>query len=946
MTGRLPPQPGEIIDRTKSLSFTFNGKPHSGHPGDTIASALLAERVTVLSRSFKYHRPRGVMTASYLDPGATVQVGEEPNVRGGHRRLEAGMAVSSQNGWPGLSFDLLAANDLLARFLTAGFYYKTFIKPQRLWPWYNSILSRFAAGGRVVADAPHRYFDKRFSHPDVLVVGGGMAGMATAVAAADAGASVLLIEEEYDLGGAGRYEPTSHAQVAELRNAVTARPAIEVLTNAVATGRYDENWVAIVQRGLPGVEERLIKARAKTLVVAAGLIERPYVFEGNDLPGVMLSTGVRRLINLWAVRPGRRAVVMTANGSGDAAAADLERVGVSLAAVADARQGTVLTRVGGTKKRVYWAELSNGSRHDCDLVVVAAGWTAPTSLLNMSGDRPVYDHTSARFFSASLPPNVMVTGSLAGDGSTAQLIAHGSATGKEAARRAMAVGRRWKATRPWAAPTDGEEPQAAAIVVPDLRRDPHPELYRSTTHGIVDFSEDVSSKDVVAAFNEGYDSAELVKRYTTATMGPTQGKLEAVNTVAVLAEARQERIEAVGTTVWRPPYAPISLGALGGRNWEPVRYSPMQPWHESHGAVPLVAGQWIRPDHYGDPQAEVRNVRAWVGVIDVTPLGKLDLRGPDVAKLLNLLYVNKWSKLDVGGVRYGVMCAEDGVVLDDGVTGRLSDDHYLMTTTSSGAATVWEWAENWLQTEHPEWKIHITPVTTGYASMNVAGPNARRLLERLVADIDLSPEAFPYMNVRQGRVAGVEAIMWRIGFTGELSFEIHVPAGYGLFVWEAMFDAGGDLEIRPFGVEAQRIMRLEKGHFIVGQDTDGLMQGYSAGLDGLIKLDKEDFAGKPELVWQQKAEVVHLVGLQPVDPNVVPAEASQIVEGDGQIVGRITSARFSPTLHRSICLGVVAPHLRAPGTRVVVQLPDRQLVEAIVMEHHAHFDVEGVRLRG
>jgi len=944
VTGRLPPQPGEIIDRTKSLSFTFDGKPHTGHPGDTIASALLADRVTVLSRSFKYHRPRGVMTASYLDPGTTVQVGDEPNVRGAHRRLEAGMTVSSQNCWPGLSFDLLAANDLLARFLTAGFYYKTFIRPQRLWPWYDSILSRFAAGGRVVADAQHGYFDKRYAHPDVLVVGGGMAGMAAAVAAADAGASVLLVEEEYDLGGAGRHEPASYAQVADLRSAVASRPAIEVMTNSVATGRYDENWVAIVQRGLPAVQERLVKARAKTLVVAAGLIERPYIFEGNDLPGVMLSIGVRRLINLWAVRPGARAVVMTANTSGDAAAADLERVGVSLAAVADARQGTVLTSVGGTKKRVYWAELSNGNRYECDLVVVAAGWTAPTSLLNMAGDRPVYDSKAARFFSSSLPSNVMVTGGLAGDGSTAQLIEHGSATGKEAARRAIAVKRSWQASRPWAAPANGEEPTAAAIVVPELRRDPHPELYRSTTHGIVDLSEDVSSKDILAAFEEGYDSAELVKRYTTATMGPTQGKLETVNTVAVLAEARQESI--VGTTVWRPPYAPITLGALGGRTWEPVRYSPMQPWHESHGAVPLVAGQWIRPDHYGNAQAEVRNVRANVGVIDVTPLGKLDLRGRDVAKLLNLLYVNRWSKLEVGGVRYGVMCAEDGVVLDDGVTGRLGEDHYLMTTTSSGAATVWEWMENWLQTEHPEWKVHVTPVTTTYASMNAAGPNARRLLERLVTGIDLSPEAFPYMNARQGRVAGVDCFMWRIGFTGELSFEIHVPAGYGLFVWEALFEAGVDLGIEPFGVEAQRIMRLEKGHFIVGQDTDGLMQGYSAGLDWLIKLDKDDFAGKPELAWQQRAEFVHLVGLQPVDPTLVPAEASQIVENGSQIVGRITSSRFSPTLNRSICLGVVAPHLRTPGTRVTVQLPDRRRIEATVMEHHAHFDVEGVRLRG
>ena len=944
MTGRLRPQPGEIIDREEFVRFTFDGRQHHGHPGDTIASALLADGVRVMSRSYKYHRPRGVMTGTYLDPGATVQVGDEPNVRGAHRMLEAGMDVSSQNRWPSLGFDVFAANDVVARFLTAGFYYKTFIRPQRLWPWYDSVLTRFAAGGRVSPHTPHGLFDKRFVHPDVVVAGGGPAGMAAAIAAADAGASVLLVEEEYELGGSLRIEPSLLGLLGELRRRIASRSGIEVLTNSVVAGRYDENWVSIVQRGLEGIHERLIKARAKTLVVTSGLIERPYVFEGNDLPGVMLSTGVRRFINLWAVKPGTWAMVMTANGSGDAAITDLERAGVLVRHVADARRGEAIARVGGGKKGVRWAELTNGQRIDCDLVVTATGWTAPTSLLNMAGDRPVYDPAAARFFSSQLPANVMVAGSMAGDGSTEQTIEHAAATGQEAARRAQLVGRSWQMSQAWAAPVEDAE-QMSPVEIPALPRQPHLELYRSSTHGMVDFNEDVSSKDIFAASEEGYDSVELVKRYTTVTMGPNQGKLETVNAVAVLGEARGETIDQVGTTVWRPPYAPVTLGALAGRSWDPVRRSPMQSWHEAHGAVPLVAGQWIRPDHYGDPSAEVVNVRKGVGVIDVTPLGKLDLRGPDVPKLLNLVYVNKWSKLSIGGVRYGVMCAEDGVVMDDGVTGRLGEDHYLMTTTSSGAATVWEWIENWLQTEHPEWQVHVTPVTGGYASMNVAGPSSRILLQRLVTGIDLSPSAFPYMNVRKGSVAGVECFMWRIGFTGELSYEIHVPASYGLHVWEALFEAGADLEIGAFGIEAQRIMRLEKGHFIVGQDTDGLMQGYSAGLDWLIKLDKEDFAGKTELAWQMQHESVHLVALQPVDPLIVPPEASQIVENGNHIAGRITSSRFSPTLKRSICLGVVAPHLSAPGTTVTVQLPNRTRIRALVMPHHAHFDPDGVRLR-
>ena len=446
-----------------------------------------------------------------------------------------------------------------------------------------------------------------------------------------------------------------------------------------------------------------------------------------------------------------------------------------------------------------------------------------------------------------------MTGGIAGDGSVEELTGHAAAVGAEAARRAARIAAariaatptRRPATpaaagpatmAPGAATTAAPGPatdagtEASVRHIPELPVDAHPELFAGRTNGFVDFSEDVSAKDLRAAVAEGFRGAELAKRFTTATMGPLQGKLETVNTVAVVAAATGATIAETGTTTWRPPYVPVTLGALAGRAFEPVRYSPMQPWHEAHGAVPLVAGAWIRPDRYGDAAAEAANVREHVGIIDVTPIGKLDLRGPDVPALLNLLYVNKWSKLEIGRVRYGVMCAEDGVVLDDGVTGRLGDEHYLMSTTSSGAATIWEWAENWLQTEHPDWRVHVTPVTTAYASMNVAGPQARRLIERVTKDVDLSNEAFPYMHVRTGQIAGVDdCVLWRIGFTGELSYELHVPAGYGLHVWETLLDQGADLGIQAFGVEAQRILRLEKGHFIVGQDTDGLTRGVQRG---------------------------------------------------------------------------------------------------------------------
>ncbi len=943
LAARLDPQPGEEIDRQSSLAFTWDGRSYTGFDGDTIASALTAAGVSVYSRSFKYHRPRGLLTATFHDPGCTVQVDDEPNVRGAHRRLEAGMVVQPQNAWPSLDHDVKAANQLVGRFLGAGFYYKTFIRPQRLWPAYQKVLSRFASGGRVTTARTADRFDKRYVHVDVCVAGGGPAGMAAAVAAAGAGARVLLVEEEYRLGGHLRYGgPDELAALDELRRSVAGLGNLDVITNGVVAGRYDDNWLAVVERqptsgsdGSP-VFERLLKVRARVLVVAPGLIERPYVFAGNDEPGVLLSTAVRRLVNLWAVRPGERAVVLTANAEGDAAVEDLRRAGVDVVRVVDARAGgDVVQAEGGGRgadRRVRRVTLGTGERIDCDLVVTAAGWTAPTTLLNLAGDRPVFSTVANRFLPGGLAqPTVLAAGGLAGDGPLDALVEHGRATGREAANRA------------------GGGP---ALVVPDLPVATHPPLFRSRTHGMVDFSEDVSSKDLLAAAAEGFDSVELAKRFTTATMGPAQGKLETVNLVAVLAEANGATIEATGTTVWRPPYVPITLGALAGRGHEPVRYSPMQSWHEAHGARPLVAGDWIRPDHYGDAESEVRNVRANVGIIDVTPLGKLDLRGPDVAQLLNLLYVNQWSKLAVGGVRYGVMCAEDGVILDDGVTGRLGDEHYVMSTTSSGAGTVWEWVQNWLQTEHPEWRIHVTPVTTAFASMNVAGPASRELLRRLVTGIDLGPESFPYMQVREGSVAGVDGcFMWRIGFTGELSYELHVPAAYGLHVWEACLEAGADLGIRPFGVEAQRVMRLEKGHFIVSQDTDGLTQAFAVGLGPLIKLQKQDFAGRPELVWQhQRDDHQRLVGLQPVDPACVPPEACQIIERDtgGQIriVGRVTSSRMSPTLNRSICLGFVAQHLCQPGSLVTVRLPDGADVEVRVMEHHAHVDPEGVRLRG
>ncbi len=947
MSHRLPAGSGEVIDRSKSIRFSWNGKKLKGFQGDTIASALMANGEHIMGRSMKYKRPRGVLTADFWDPNTTVQVGDEPNVRAGHRKLAEGMNVSAQNVWPSLKFDVGAANGLVGRYLTAGFYYKTFMKPAFLWPKYEAVLAKFAPGGKVDLGTPHGYYDKRYMHPDVVVAGGGPAGLSAATAAANAGASVILLDHENAAGGHLLWgSDEDRAAAADLITAAEAA-GVEILENTTVTGRYEDNWISIVQRSHDISMERLIKARAKVLVVAAGTIERPYVFAGNDIPGVMTSGAVRRLINMYGVKPGTKAVVLTANESGDGAADDLRRAGVDVTVV-DAREGKTIASASGSKTRVRKVELSDGTSIECDLVVTAVGWTAPTSLLNMAGDRPIYDPAAARFFPGTPPDNVIATGGISGDGTRDELIAHGAATGELAAARAAATRHRIQAATARAEAIDGNEPELPADNRTPLGRDAHPELHRSSTHGIVDYSEDVGSKDLFGAAAEGFDSVELLKRFTTATMGPSQGKLETVNTVAVLAEARGETIAEVGTTVWRPPYAPVTLGALGGRIFEPVRVSSIQPWHEANNSTPILAGQWIRPEHYGDPQGEVRNTRTNVGITDVTPLGKLDLQGPDVPKLLSQLYTNKWMKLPIGSVRYGIMCAEDGVVLDDGVTARLGEEHYLMTTTSSGAGTIWNWVENWLQTEHPDWQVHCTPVTTGLTSINIAGPNSRELLGRLVDDIDLDPEGFKYMQVRTGAIAGVEnCIVWRIGFTGELSYEIHVPSAYGLHVWNTLLEKGKDLGVAPFGLEAQRVMRLEKGHFIVGQDTDGLSKVPTTGMISLLKLDKDDWAGMTETAWALDAPYPVIVAVQPTDPNVVPEEACQILrEGTKEIVGRITSSRYSPTLERSICLAQVSQEFASPGTTLTVLLVNGERITAKVMEHHAHFDPEGERLRG
>ncbi len=933
---RLAPSPSQVLDRQKVLTFTFDGKAYTAFEGDTIASALAAAGVTTFSRSFKYHRQRGLLCVAGNCPNCLVQVADEPNVRSCTTPVRPGMAVSSQNAWPSLDRDVLSLAQLADRFLSAGFYYKAFMHPRALWPLYERALRHAAGLGEIKPDSKPGYFDKVYKHADVTVVGGGPAGLSAALAAAKAGAQVLLMDAEPALGGHLRYAvqdvggQPAYEYAASLISRVLNDPHVEVMIGTAAIGRYDHNWIGAV------TGDRLVKLRTRSLVVATGGYEIPLLFENNDLPGILLGSGVRRLLHLWGVLPGNRAVVVSANPRGLQTALDLHRAGVVVAAVAEMRSApeesliTQLKAVGievvtdalvlraTGSGRVEHVALNYGGQTQeiaCDALVLSAGYMPANELLFQAASALAWEESLNEFVVRSLPDNVFAAGEVTATHALEAIEREGELAGLQAAAAAGFDGPDQRArTTALIEETSQNRAACTAGYLPDAvgKRD------------FVCFCEDVTRKDVKQSIDEGYSSMELLKRYSTISMGPCQGKMCNMSAIRLCAHYNAGTIAETGTTTSRPPIKPLTMGALGGRVMEPVRLTPMHDWHVKHGARMMNAGVWKRPEHYGDPVSEVRAVREGVALIDISTLGKLHLHGPDVPILLERLYVNRWRKLGVGRVRYGLMLNNEGVVMDDGVTACLSDDFYYMTATSSGATAVYEWIESWLQ---GGWalNVHVLDATELRAAMNITGPFARAVLGRVTEGVDLSREAFPYMHARQGTVAGAPALLLRVGFTGELGYEIHVPSGFGLQVWEALMEAGKDHNIRPFGVEAQRVLRLEKGHIIVGQDTDALSNPLEAGLEGLVKLDKDDFIGKTALIIANDRGVKkRLVGFE-VPDGTLPEEGNQIVRpGSGviglQIIGRITSVRRSPTLNKVIGLCWLPAEISEPGQEFTVRV--------------------------
>jgi sarcosine oxidase, subunit alpha len=945
---RLEVQVREIIDRSQTVSFKFNGRTYTAHPGDTIASALAAAGVKTFSRSFKYHRPRGLLCCAGHCPNCLVRVGDEPNVRACTRPVTADMDVTPQNAWPSLNYDLMSLTALANRFLPVGFYYKTFMRPRVLWPVYEHFLRHAAGLGEVHAkedaDHPHGY-DKQYLHADVVVVGGGPAGISAARAAAKAGARVALFEENSWLGGHLRFGSVDSGQL------TVDSDGVSVFTDTTVLGYFDNHWLSAVSG------TRLYKIRAGAVVFATGLIEQPLLFGNNDLPGVMLGSGVARLLHLYGVAAGETAVIVTANDDGWQLAADLQGAGVKVVAIADQRpdQGQPYLeqiRDGGTavyfqhtiEKANGWGAVKSatlspldgqGERNTtpCDLIALSVGYAPNNGLIYQAGGRFRYDEGAAEFLPDTLPPGIFVAGQVAGSHTVGDDIASGHYAGQAAAAH---LGY-------------GSAPNGPAAVSAPTRTSSHNQAPAASGKQFLCFCEDVTDKDLETAVAEGFDSIELLKRYSTISMGPCQGKMCSLNTIRLCAQANGWSIEETGTTTARPPTTPVKLASLAGQQMEPVRYTPIHSWHEEAGAKMMVAGLWLRPEHYGNPLAEVTAVRQRAGLIDVSTLGKLRLTGPGVPNLLDKIYVNKWQKLPAGRVRYGLMCNDEGIILDDGVTARIGEQEWYMSTTSGGASSVYEWIEWWVQ---PGWGdgVHVTNVTENYAAFNLAGPQSRAILQKLT-DIDLSDEAFPYMGVRQAKVSDIPCRLLRIGFTGELSYEIHCPAGNGLALWRKLFEAGEEWDIRPFGVEAQRVLRLEKGHLITGHDTDALTDPFGADMGWAVKLDKDDFLGQRALTRLDEQGIKQrLVGFTMPDKALVPEEGLQIVQPNTaallgfDIVGWITSCRYSPTLDQVIGLCWLPAKLAATDGAGFTIWRQGELLQGMV-HHGAFYDPAGERLR-
>jgi sarcosine oxidase subunit alpha len=955
---------GRLLNRGRALEFQFNGKRLKGFEGDTLASALLANDQMMVGRSFKYHRPRGVVASGAEEPNALVNLGKggkfEPNQRTTTTELFDGLYATSQNHWPTLEFDIGAINAVFARFLPAGFYYKTFLFPRPFWKHiYEPFIRQSAGLGKAPKDRDADTYEHFYFYADVVVIGGGIAGLQAALEAGKSGARVMVMEQTAEWGGravvdgveiAGRPAAewvTAAVQTLEKMENVTLR------TRCMGAGVYDHGYILGYERltdhdpELKGPRHRLWRIRAKQTITATGAIERPLSFAGNDLPGVLLAGAVRDYLVNWGVSVGDRTVVVTNNDDAYRTAIALVNAGLSVPAIIDARpegagalgaeakakgirveEGKAIAKVKG-KTRVTGVALclqaGEGAVIDeiaCDCVAMSGGWSPVVHLWSHCGGKLKWDEAQAMFRPdpARAPTGadgegfVLTAGTASGELATTAVLADATAAGRAAAK---AAGLKPKTGKAPVANDAEEAPMAAVWLMP---QGAGAELKMKAW---LDYQNDVKVSDVQLAAREGFESVEHTKRYTTLGMATDQGKLSNINGLAILSQSLNQAIPQTGTTTFRPPYTPISMGAIGGsardEMFQPIRKTPMHGWHVENGADFEPVGHWRRP--YSFPQKgeglhdavnrEIVNTRTNVGLLDASTLGKLIVKGPDAGKFLDMLYTNMMSNLAIGKCRYGLMCTENGFLTDDGVVARIDEDTWLCHTTTGGADRIHAWMEDWLQCEWWDWKVYVANVTEQYAQVAVVGPKARQLLEKL-GGMDVSKETLPFMQWADGTLGGFPVRVYRISFSGELSYEIAVAASQGRAFWDRLLKDGEEFGIMPYGTEGLHVMRAEKGFIMIGDETDGTVIPQDLGLGWAISKKKDDYLGKraQERSHMADPERWKLVGLETLDGSVIPDGAYAVGEGynangQRQTQGRVTSTYYSPTLKRGIAMGLV-----------------------------------------
>ncbi len=987
---------GGHIDRGKPLSFTFDGKSYQGYQGDTLASALLANGVHLVGRSFKYHRPRGILTAGSEEPNAIVELRsgprKEPNTRATTIELFDGLVANSQNRWPSLTFDIMAVSNLLSPLLSAGFYYKTFMWPASFWTnVYEHLIRRAAGLGTAPTEADPDFYEQCHHHCDVLIVGAGPAGLAAARAAAATDARVVVVDEHPALGGSLNLETYTvdgkpgYEWAAAVAAKLGEMDNVRLFTRTTAFGYYDHNVVAAVEKvsdhlpvpppGHP--RQRMWLFYPQRVVLATGATERPLVFGNNDKPGVMLASAARAYVNAYGVKPGKRAIIATNNDDAYRSAIDLHRAGVYVAAVVDSRahpraplaaeleQHSIRLISGSTvgaaegRQRVSGAQivstlgdLLDPERISCDLILASGGWNPNVHLHSQSGAKPVYDESILSFAPGDPRQAEVSVGAARGSFALQDCLDQGHAAGAEAARAAGFKGRAPKKAR-----TDDD----SGYTLEALWIAPTP--YNKPYKQFIDQQNDVKASDVELASQEGYDSVELLKRYTTQGMATDQGKTSNVNALALLACQRGEPIPQVGITTFRPPYVPVAMGVFAGHTvgseFMPVRRTALHDWNEKQGAVFIEAGLWLRARYY--PQKpddtmydcyvrETEATRSNVALVDVSTLGKIDIQGADAAEFLNRLYINNWLKLPIGRARYGVMLREDGMVYDDGTTSRLGENHYFMTTTTANAAGVLAHMEQYHQTEWPELDVVFCSVTEHWTGIAVAGPNSRKLLQKVI-DIDIGNEAFPFMAVGECRLNNIPARLFRISFSGELAYEVNVPADYGEQAWLDLLEAGRELGVSVYGTEALGTMRIEKGH-VAGSELDGRTTARDLGLEGMANRAKH-FIGKhnserPALVGEGRLQVVGLKSLEPgrnlrIGAHLVDPAAR--LDSVSQSQGHVSATTYSPQLGCGIALGLLRDGAARHGEQLeaVFPLADEKLKVEVC--HPVFIDPEGELVR-